>query len=87
MPEWLANAAGLAGMLALAWPALAADRLAGRLAAIDAAARHPATDQSIKDLRDLVRNRPAQGWRPLHRRLLYTGYCLLVASYLLRFAG
>ncbi len=85
MPDWVANAAGLLGMLALAYPALAADRLAGRLAALDAAARHPDTDAAIKNLRAEVLAKPVPTWRQVHRKLLYTGYVLLFFSYLLRF--
>ena len=85
MPDWVPNTVGLIGMLALAYPALAADRLAGHLASIDAAARHEDTDQAIKDLRDEIRGTPRSPWQPLHRRLLYGGYLCLLASYLLRF--
>ena len=88
MLDTLANGLALLGMLALAWPAVAADRMAGRIARIDRAARHPDTDSFFKELREeALRAEPASIWRPLHRCLLYGGYAALLGAAVLRMFG
>lgn len=85
MAPWIPNLIGLLGVVALAIPAIAADRLAARLSRIHKAARHEGTDEFLKELRDEVRSEmPVNSWRPFHRLCLYGGYAAVLLSALLR---
>ena len=82
---WIPNLLGILGMLALAIPTMATDRLAGRVARIDEAARHEQTDEFFKELRaEVLSEGQANAWRPLYRVLLYGGYGALLLSSILR---
>lgn len=85
MDPWIPNLIGLLGVVALAIPALAADRFAGRLSQLKSAAQHEKTDEFLKNLRDNVLSElPVNAWKPAHRMLLYGGYLAILLSAILR---
>jgi hypothetical protein len=84
MSASLPDVLGLFGMILLAWPAVAADRLAYRFARLEKTAQHPETDKAIKDIRDELLKAPRSSWNPLHRVCLFAGYGGLLAAYIIR---